>query len=40
MGGVITVESTVGTGTMVQIYLPAAAGQPDQAILSVTDGAA
>ena len=40
MGGVITVESTVGTGTMVQIYLPAAAGQPDQAILSVTGGAA
>ena len=29
MGGVITVESTVGTGTMVQIYLPAAAGRPD-----------
>jgi two-component system cell cycle sensor histidine kinase/response regulator CckA len=26
MGGVITVESTVGTGTMVQIYLPAAGG--------------
>jgi len=27
MGGVITVESAVGTGTMVQIYLPAAAGR-------------
>jgi signal transduction histidine kinase len=30
MGGVITVESTVGTGTMVQIYLPAATGRPDR----------
>jgi signal transduction histidine kinase len=34
MGGVITVESTVGTGTMVQIYLPAAAGRPDRDTLS------
>jgi len=34
MDGVITVESTVGTGTKVQIYLPAAAGQPDQDSLS------
>jgi signal transduction histidine kinase len=34
MGGVITVESAVGTGTMVQIYLPAAAGRADQEILS------
>jgi signal transduction histidine kinase len=33
MGGVITVESTVGTGTMVQIYLPAAAGRPAQGTL-------
>jgi len=34
MDGVITVESTVGTGTKVQIYLPAAAGRPDQDSLS------
>jgi len=34
MGGVITVESAVGTGTMVQIYLPAAAGRPDQDVLA------
>lgn len=34
MGGVITVESTVGTGTMVQIYLPAAGGRTDHSILS------
>ena len=34
MDGVITVESTVGTGTRVQIYLPAAAGRPDQDLLS------
>jgi signal transduction histidine kinase len=34
MGGVVTVESTVGTGTIVQIYLPAAAGRPDGDILA------
>jgi len=34
MGGVITVESAVGSGTMVQIYLPAAAGRAEQDILS------
>jgi signal transduction histidine kinase len=34
MGGVVTVESTVGAGTMVQIYLPAAAGRPDRNTLS------
>jgi signal transduction histidine kinase len=34
MGGVITVESAVGKGTMVQIYLPAAADRPDQDELS------
>jgi signal transduction histidine kinase len=40
MGGVITVESAVGTGTMVQIYLPAAAGQPDQTNILIAGGAA
>jgi signal transduction histidine kinase len=39
MGGVVTVESTVGTGTIVQIYLPAAAGRPAGDILAA-DGAA
>jgi signal transduction histidine kinase len=34
MGGVVTVESAVGTGTMVQIYLPAAEGRPGGGILS------
>jgi signal transduction histidine kinase len=34
LGGVIVVESTVGIGTTVQIYLPAAAGRPDQGILA------
>src|SRR4030088_942715 len=29
MGGVVTVESIVGTGTLVQIYLPAAAARLD-----------
>jgi signal transduction histidine kinase len=34
MGGVVTVESTVGTGTLVQIYLPAAAARQDRDTLS------
>jgi signal transduction histidine kinase len=35
MGGAITVESTVGKGTMVQIYLPAAADRSAQDELSI-----
>jgi signal transduction histidine kinase len=34
MGGVVTVESIVGTGTLVQIYLPAAAARLDRDTLS------
>jgi signal transduction histidine kinase len=34
MRGFITVESTVGTGTMVQIYLPAGEGRPGHDMLS------
>jgi signal transduction histidine kinase len=39
MGGVVTVESAVGTGTLVQIYLPAAESRPVPDILSA-EGAA
>ena len=39
MGGVVTVESAVGTGTLVQIYLPAAGTRPVPDILSA-EGAA
>jgi signal transduction histidine kinase len=39
MGGVVTVESAVGTGTLVQIYLPAAETRPVPDILSA-EGAA